>query len=153
RYESELANDYGNLASRTIAMIRRYRDGVVPDVATDPELAGEFDGLCERVSDLLDRVEVTTALEEIWQRVRRCNRYVEERAPWQLAKDPASAGALDQTLASLAEAVRLISVLLAAYIPESTGKLLAALDAPDISIAGAAFAATGGGRTVAALDP
>jgi methionyl-tRNA synthetase len=153
RYESELANDYGNLASRTIAMIHRYRDGVVPDAATDPELAGEFDGLCERVSDLLGRAEVTTALEEIWHRVRRCNRYVEERAPWQLAKDPQAAAALDQTLASLAEAVRVISVLLAAYIPESTATLLQALDAPDLSIAGAAFAATGGGRTVAALEP
>jgi methionyl-tRNA synthetase len=153
RYEAELANDYGNLASRTIAMIRRYRDGVVPDVATDPALAAEFDGLCERVSDLLAHAEVTNALEEIWQRVRRCNRYVEERAPWQLAKDPEFAGALDQTLASLAEAVRVISVLLAAYIPESTSTLLDALEAPDLSIAGAAFAATGGGRTVAALEP
>ena len=134
-------------------MIRRYRDGVVPDVAIDPELADAFDGLCERVSDLLDRAEVTTALEEIWTRVRRCNRYVEERAPWQLAKDPSSAPALDQTLASLAEAMRVISVLLAAYIPESAAKLLGALDAPDTSIAGAAFASTGGGRTVAGLEP
>jgi methionyl-tRNA synthetase len=125
----------------------------VPDAATDPDLARAFDGLCERVSTLLDGAEVTTALEEIWVRVRRCNRYVEERAPWQLAKDPASAEALDQTLASLAEAVRVISVLLAAYIPESTAKLLETLGAPDLSIAGAAFAPTGGGRTVAALEP
>jgi len=153
RYESELANDYGNLASRTIAMIHRYRDGVVPDAGTDPELAREFAGLGERVSDLLDRAEVTTALEEIWQRVRRCNRYVEERAPWQLAKDPGAAGALDQTLASLAEALRVISVLLAAYIPATTAKLLDTLGTPDISIAGAAFAATGGGRSVAELAP
>ena len=153
RYESELANDYGNLASRTVAMIHRYRDGVVPDVATDPELAAEFAGVCERVSELLDRAEVTTALEEIWQRVRRCNRYVEERAPWQLAKDPEAADQLDQTLASLAEAIRVISVLLAAYVPRSSATLLAALGAPDISIAGAAFAPTGGGRSVAKLEP
>ena len=70
-------------------MISRYRDGVVPDVELDPELAAEFEGLAERVGELLDRAEVTTALELIWQRVRRCNRYVEERAPWQLARDPA----------------------------------------------------------------
>jgi methionyl-tRNA synthetase len=153
RYESELANDYGNLASRTIAMIRRYRDGVVPDVTVDPELAREFDGLGLRVSEFLDRGEVTSALETIWERVRRCNRYVEERQPWQLAKDPASADALDQTLASLAEGVRVISVLLAPYIPESTAKLLDALGAPDIAFTGAAFSATGGGRTVSALEP
>src|SRR6201986_825681 len=117
RYESELANDYGNLASRTIAMIRRYRDGVVPDVAVDTALAAEFDGLAERVSAFLDRAEVTSALETIWERVRRCNRYVEERAPWQLAKDPASADALDQTLAALAGRVGGLSFLLAAELP------------------------------------
>ena len=117
RYESELANEYGNLASRTIAMISRYRDGVVPDVELDPELAAEFDGLAERVGELLDRADVTTALELIWQRVRRCNRYVEERAPWRLARDPADAGALDETLASLAEALRALTVMLHAYMP------------------------------------
>jgi methionyl-tRNA synthetase len=153
RYERELANDYGNLASRTIAMIHRYRDGVVPDVGTDSELAAEFDALGLRVSELLDRAEVTIALEEIWQRVRRCNRYVEERAPWQLAKDPGAAAALDQTLASLAEAVRVISVLLAAYIPTSASRLLDALGAPGLSIAGAEFASRGGGRAVAELAP
>jgi methionyl-tRNA synthetase len=153
RYEAELANDYGNLASRTTAMIHRYRNGVVPDAGTDPRLRDDFAGLPARVCELLDRAEVTTALEEIWQRVRRANRYVEERAPWQLAKDPAAAAELDATLASLAEAVRVISVLLSPYIPESAGKLLAALDAPDQSMAGAEFARHGGGRTVSALEP
>src|SRR3989440_771159 len=82
RYDAELANEYGNLASRTIAMVERYRDGVVPEVGVDPELAAEFQGLPDRVAELLDRAEVTQALELIWQRVRRANRYVEERAPW-----------------------------------------------------------------------
>src|SRR5215203_5581225 len=81
RYESELANDYGNLASRTLAMISRYRDGVVPDVDVDPQLAPDFDGLVGEVCELLDRAEITQALDRIWQRVRRLNRYVEERAP------------------------------------------------------------------------
>jgi methionyl-tRNA synthetase len=153
RYESELANDYGNLASRTVAMVHRYRDGIVPDAATDPELAAEFEGLVAELTELLDRADVTTALERIWQRVRRCNRYVEERAPWQLARDPERAGELDRTLASLAEAVRVISVVLAAYIPESAEKLLDTLGAPDISLSSAEFAAKGGGRTIAVLEP
>ena len=153
RYESELANDYGNLASRTVAMIRRYRDGVVPDVTVDTTLAAAFDGLPERVAACLDKADITTALEEIWVRVRRCNRYVEERAPWQLAKDPEQAGALDATLASLAEGVRVLSVLLHPYMPESTGTLLDALAAPEVTYAHAAFSATGGGRTVAELKP
>ena len=78
RYETELANEYGNLASRTLSMIDRYRDGVVPEVDVDPVLATDFEGLREEVEGLLDRAEITQALERIWQRVRRLNRYVEE---------------------------------------------------------------------------
>src|SRR3954468_22137240 len=88
RYETELANDYGNLASRTIAMISRYRDGVIPDTKPDPGLAPDFEGLEAEITDLLDRAEITQALERIWQRVRRLNRYVEEQAPWKLAREP-----------------------------------------------------------------
>ena len=91
RYETELANDYGNLASRTIAMIARYRDGATPDAEPDAALAADFDGLAAEVFELLDQAEITQALERIWQRVRRLNRYVEEQAPWKLAKDPEQA--------------------------------------------------------------
>jgi methionyl-tRNA synthetase len=153
RYEGELANEYGNLASRTLAMIRRYRDGAVPDADTDPSLAAEFEGLSDDVIDLFDAAEVSDALGLIWQRVRRLNRYVEEQAPWQLAKDPDSAGELDRVLASLAEGVRVVSVLLLPYMPESTGKLLDALSAPDVRVEAGAFAARGGGRTVTELPP
>jgi methionyl-tRNA synthetase len=141
RYESELANDYGNLASRTIAMIARYRDGVVPAVATDPALAEDFQTLPEEVATLFDQFASTQALELIWQRVRRLNRYAEERQPWQLAKDPDQAQQLDQVLASLYEGVRAVSVLLTPYIPESVDKLLEALGAPDTSFAAATFTA------------
>jgi methionyl-tRNA synthetase len=152
RYDSELANDYGNLASRVLAMVARYRDGVVPPAATDAALASEFAGLADQVGGLLDRAEATQALELIWQRVRRLNRYVEERAPWQLAKDPAQSGALDQTLASLAEGIRVVSVLLHPYMPETTLKLLGAFGAPDVAYASAAFAQNGSSVTVGALE-
>ena len=152
RYESELANEYGNLASRTIAMVVRYRDGVLPAVGTDAELAPDFDGFADEVAGLLDRAELTQALDVIWQRVRRLNRYVEERAPWQLAKDPGAAAALDQTLASLVEGLRVVSVLLHAYMPGSAGRLLEALGAPELSLAGATFAERGPGAQVTALE-
>ncbi len=126
---------------------RRYRDGAVPAVALDPELAAEFEGLAERVGELLDRAELTTALELIWQRVRRLNRYVEERAPWQLARDPADAGALDETLASLAEGLRVMTVLLHAYMPAST-RAARALGGARPAYAARELAATGGGRRV-----
>ena len=90
RYETELANELGNLASRTTNMLGRYSDSAVPTVDPDPELAADFDGLVAEVSALLDEAEITQALERIWQRVRRLNRYVEETAPWQLAKDRVS---------------------------------------------------------------
>jgi methionyl-tRNA synthetase len=127
RYESELANEYGNLASRTLAMIGRYRDGAVPAAAADPVLGPDFDGLAEEVSGLLDRAELTQALDAIWQRVRRLNRYVEETAPWQLAKDVDAGGRLDVVLRSLAEGLRVVTVLLHPYIPETTNRLMEAM--------------------------
>jgi methionyl-tRNA synthetase len=153
RYEAELANDFGNLASRTLAMIDRYRGGVVPDVEVEAELAADFDGLVGEVCALLDRAEVTQALERIWERVRRLNRYVEERAPWQLAKDESRAGELDTTLRSLAEGLRSVTVLLAPYIPETAERLLAALGSDDASIASAGYGAVGGGQTVERVPP
>ena len=152
RYESELANDYGNLASRTIAMVLRYRDGAVPAGALDESLRAEFAGLAERVAGLVDRVELTAALDEIWGGVRRLNRYVEERAPWRLAKEPRSAGELDTVLASLAEGLRFVTVLLHPYLPDSTACLLDALGVPDVTLAGAGFGA-GSIRAVRALEP
>jgi methionyl-tRNA synthetase len=152
RYESELANDYGNLASRTIAMILRYRDGAIPAVDTDPELAAEFDGLRDEVTELFDRFELTQALEVIWRRVRRLNRYVEERAPWQLAKDEAQSGALDQTLASLAEGIRAVSVLLHPYMPQTTAKLLGAVGSDPLALSDGNFAARSQGGQVEAIE-
>ncbi len=137
RYESELANDLGNLASRTIAMIHRYRDGTVPDCELDAELVAELDGANREVCDLLDRAGLSDALEAIWQRVRRLNRYVEEQAPWTLAKDPDRAAELDRVLASLTEGLRVVAVLLHPWIPESAAKLLGALGAPELDLAGA----------------
>jgi methionyl-tRNA synthetase len=134
RYESELANELGNLASRTIAMVHRYRDGVVPDAALDADLAAEIDGVTGEVSELLDRADLTAAGDAIWLRVRRLNRYVEEQAPWVLAKDPARAGELDRVLASLAEGLRVIAVVLHPWMPESTGTLLAALGSPQVEL-------------------
>jgi methionyl-tRNA synthetase len=153
RYDAELANEYGNLASRTIAMLIRYRDGAVPTAPTDPALALDFAQLPDEVAAELDRAEATQALEQIWQRVRRLNRYVEERAPWQLAKDPERAAELDQTLASLHEGIRSLTVLLHPYMPDSTARLLAALGESDSAYTATAFAPHGSGATVQSLPP
>ena len=95
---------------------------------------------------------MTQALEEIWTRVRRLNRYVEEQAPWQLAKDEASAGQLDMVLATLAEGIRCLTVLLHPWLPATSEKLLATLGAPEIGY-GAAGLGAGRVGAVAELEP
>jgi methionyl-tRNA synthetase len=152
RYETELANELGNLASRITSMLLRYREGAVGAVAIDPVLAEDFAGLPERVAAHLDQAELTVALEEIWQRVRRLNRYVEERAPFRLAKDPAAADELTTVLGNLAEGLRAVTVLLWPYLPASAERLLAALGAPDTSLAGAALG-SGHIERVGAIEP
>jgi methionyl-tRNA synthetase len=141
RYESELANELGNLASRTIAMISRFRGGAVPAGELDPGLASDFEGLAARVAEHIDRAELTVALDEIWQRVRRLNRYVEEQAPWRLAKEESSAADLDRVLRTLAEGLRVVAVLLWPYLPSSAERLLAGLGASELSLAAAELGA------------
>jgi methionyl-tRNA synthetase len=151
RYETELANELGNLASRTISMVLRYRDGAVVAGALDPVLEEDFAGLTDLVSAHLDRAELTLALDEIWQRVRRLNRYVEERAPWKLAKDPDAAAELDRVLGSLMEGLRAVTVLLWPYLPDTAERLLGALGAPELSLQGSVLGA-GSITRVAAID-
>jgi methionyl-tRNA synthetase len=154
RYETELANDWGNLASRTLAMIERYRDGVVPEASEDPALCegdDALEGVDGVVRELLDRVELTQALEAIWSRVRRLNRYVEESRPWELAKDEAQAERLDMVLYNLAEGIRVLALLLHPYMPESSGKVLEAVAEGNRELD--AFGARGGGARIERIAP
>lgn len=155
RYNSELANEYGNLASRTLAMIEKYCDGVVPARPERSGLEEEFGGAADRLIKQIDALELTAALDDVWSLVRRLNRFVEERAPWQLAKDDAARARLDATLYSLAEGLRVVSILLHPYIPKSTRTLLEALghghQASDIAVA--TFGAGDGGFRVEKLAP
>ena len=148
RYTSELANEYGNLANRTLAMIGRYRDGTVPEADPDRDLASAFEGLAERVQELLDDAELTGALDQIWQRVKRLNRFVQDEEPWKLAKDDANAGRLDEVLYGLAEGLRVVSVLVHPFMPSSSERLLSALRREERALDTARFgAAPGGART------
>jgi methionyl-tRNA synthetase len=151
RYETELADQYGNLANRVLSMIGRYRDGVVPEAEAEPELAGDFEGAADRVRGLLDDAELTQALEEIWKLVRRLNQYVEERKPWELAKDVGAAESLDAVLYGLAEGLRVTTLLLHAYMPETTGRLLEALAEHSRDLT--EFGSRGGGQKLGELAP
>jgi methionyl-tRNA synthetase len=131
RYNSELANDLGNLLSRSTSMIGKYRGGVAPspegrESAASP-LEPEAQATIETVRGQLGELDLSAALETVWVFVRRLNRYVEERAPWKQAKEAAGEGpgavaaaaALDATLWDLAEGLRLLSVLLYPFIPQT----------------------------------
>jgi methionyl-tRNA synthetase len=134
RYERELGNDLGNLVSRTTAMIARYRDGTIEK--TDAAPPWDADVLREQLVAALDRFDITGALDEVWLLVRRLNQYVEESAPWQLAKDDTRAAELDGVLYNLADGLTAIAVALAPYLPESAPRILEALGQPadDLSL-------------------
>ncbi|MGE4427779.1 MAG: methionine--tRNA ligase, partial [Solirubrobacteraceae bacterium] len=145
-----------NLASRSLAMVRRYRDGRIPDVAVDTAIVDTFAGLPDTVTAMLDEGRVSQALDEIWQRVRRLNRYVEEQAPWTLAKAekeaPDDTAALDTVLRTLTEGVRSVAVLLHPWLPASTVRLLDALVAPSLAWEDA-LPGSGPATTVGELPP
>jgi methionyl-tRNA synthetase len=151
RYESELADQYGNLANRVLSMIGRYRDGMVPVADPEAELAGDFDGAPDRVRGMLDDAELTQALEEVWKLVRRLNQYVEETKPWELSKDDAQAERLDRVLYGLAEGLRVTTLLLHAFMPDTTDRLLGALEESGRELA--EFGSRGGGQALEELRP
>jgi methionyl-tRNA synthetase len=151
RYETELANDYGNLASRVLAMVVRYRDGTVPAGGVDAVLGEDFAGTLERFSSLLDRAELSQALEVAWVLVRRLNRYVEETAPWVLAKDEVDPARLDEVLYNLVEGLRVVTLMLVPYLPETSEKLLGTLAEEGRALA--ELGSRGGGQSVERVPP
>jgi methionyl-tRNA synthetase len=139
RYERELGNDLGNLLSRTTAMIARYREGGLRPVDVSEALALEIDRVRDGVAARLDDFDLTGGLELAWELVRTLNRHVESSAPWELAKDDARSEELDRVLYELADGLRAVAVLLAAYVPETSDGILFALRQPrDLSWDGAA---------------
>jgi methionyl-tRNA synthetase len=131
RYNSDLANDFGNLGSRVLKMLRQYTEGRVP-APSGPggdlqELAGEVPA---RVAARMDALDFTGALEETWRLVGRGNKYVEESKPWELRKDPARADELAAVLYNLAETLRILVYLVAPFIPDAAVQLATQMRVP-----------------------
>jgi methionyl-tRNA synthetase len=126
RFNSDLANDLGNLLNRTVSMINRYFDGSVPAAGAasgpDADLRGAVSELPARVGRALDNLEFSVALEAIRQCVTAANRYVDQTQPWTLAKNDRER--LATVLRTLVEAERLIAIELAPFIPSSAGRML-----------------------------
>jgi methionyl-tRNA synthetase len=123
RYSSELADQFGNLASRITAMVVRYRDGVLPEPAPEPLLAGPLAETAEHVDERMRALDFSAGLAGTIQFVRRVNGYVTESAPWVLAKDESKAAELDRVLYATADALRAATVLLNPVLPKACATL------------------------------
>lgn len=152
RYERELGNDLGNLVSRTTAMLSRYRGGDLTAAPSDiSPVRAILEPLADDVARRLDLFDLTGALERIWEVVRALNRHVETTAPWQIAKDESRAAELDAVLYDLVDGLRVVATALAAYVPETSLAILAALrQSPDIAWEKVAYGLT---EATADIDP
>ncbi|HET8984817.1 MAG TPA: methionine--tRNA ligase [Trueperaceae bacterium] len=127
RINADLANDLGNLLNRTLGMLARYRDGIVPAAVNmepiDVDLREAFTRLPAQVARQFENLQFDRALESVMESVRKANKYIAETKPWELAKDPASAERLDTVLNTLLEALRCASILLDPVIPSKAHEM------------------------------
>ena len=121
RYSAELANGLGNLVNRSLKMLKSYRNGTIPKPST--ELQAETEKHAQEAIANLRNSELQAALVSIWKIVDRANLYVEQTAPFKLAKDPTKAERLDEILYNLCEICRILAVLLSPYLPISSQKI------------------------------
>ena len=129
RFNTDLANDLGNLLNRSLNMAQKYRAGVLKQVDAGKEwLAGVYEAVGQ-YTERMNQHQVQSALETAFGLAGKCNAYIETQAPWKLAKDPALSDSLDAVLYNLAEALRVLAILISPVLPEAAAKMAEQLNA------------------------
>jgi methionyl-tRNA synthetase len=135
RINADLANDLGNLLHRTLSMVGRFRDGIIPAQGEKAAVDGELENLCNETvknyQTTMDKYDITTTLKDVWVLISRTNKYIDETSPWALAKQAEQASRLDTVLYNLAETLRTIAVLLSPVMPTTAEKIWQQLGLPD----------------------
>lgn len=127
RINADLANDLGNLLHRTLGMIGRFNAGVIHEPETTDEIDQELITLARETAanyeKLLDHIDINTAIKQVWALISRTNKYIDETAPWALAKNPDQKGRLHTVLYNLAETLRIVAILISPFMPNTAPKI------------------------------
>jgi methionyl-tRNA synthetase len=132
-YNADLANSLGNLLNRTLNMVYRYRDGTVTQKGSESSLAAQSVDLVREYEHAMDRFEIHAAIARLGAFLTACNTYIEVTAPWKMAKDPDRADSLDHTLFALAEALRIVAVLVSPILPRASREIFYQLNCPAVA--------------------
>jgi len=150
RYNDELAKDLGNLLNRVVTMVNRYRGGAIPAPGPGSDLEEDLHRVAaetrQRAQDTLEAWEIGNSLHSIWNFVRRTNQYLEQSKPWQLARQPENSAQLDTVLYSAAEAMRLLAIFLAPFIPNAADRIMGQLGLGTVGVSAWAREGTWGSR-------